>query len=208
MTDGSRPAITLPRPRLALRLGVVGHRTLGDAKAAASIRQRIDEVLDQLALLPGEFAKSPGVAAFHLAGEKPLLHLLTSLAEGADQLVASAILEGEQARARAWDARLTAILPASEAEFLSRFAAADGSDANDYRSRFHALVARAEGPSLPSMAQRVSRTRRSAAAATRRQRADSGNADLLLAVWNGEERRARRYQQSVEEAGAVGVPVI
>ena len=210
MTDGSRPAITLPRPRLALRLGVVGHRVLGDAKATASIRQRVDEVLDQLALLLGEFRRSASVAAFHQPGEKPLLHLLTSLAEGADQLVASAILDGEQARTRVWDARLTAILPASEAEFLSRFAAADGVDADDYRNRFHALVSRAEGSILTldgaTRVQDDALGRRSYEAAAR---TILGNADLLLAVWNGEERRGRGgTEQSVEEAGALGVPVI
>lgn len=79
---------TPPRPRLALRVGVSGHRInrlLADAEKFAEIRLRVREALAEIkraALQVGCWY--PGVYSI----AEPLFRIVTPLAEGADQLVA------------------------------------------------------------------------------------------------------------------------
>jgi hypothetical protein len=130
-----------------LRIGVTGHRVLAE-------RERVAAGVDAtLARIEGRF---PGRA----------LVVVSALAEGADRLVAEAVL-------RRPGARLCAVLPLPAPDYLADFASPES------RDEFLRLLARAdEVVELPA---RVSRAE--AYAAANDQMLDG--IDVLVAVWDG-----------------------
>ena len=131
----------------ALRIGVTGHRVLAE-------RERVAAGVDAtLARIEGRF---PG---------RPLV-VVSALAEGADRLVAEAVL-------RRPGARLCAVLPLPAPDYLADFASPES------RDEFLRLLAQAdEVVELPA---RVSRAE--AYAAANDQMLDG--IDVLVAVWDG-----------------------
>jgi len=131
----------------ALRIGVTGHRVLAEAPR---ILAGVEAALDRIE------------AAF--PGRAPVV--VSALAEGADRLVAEAVL-------RRPGARLVAVLPMPAWDLEADFATAES------RAEFAALLARAaEVVEVPARS-----TREEAYAAANEWLLD--NVDVLVAVWDG-----------------------
>jgi hypothetical protein len=136
-----------------LRIGVTGHRVLADVPRVLA---GVEEALDRIeAAFPG----------------RPLV-VVSCLAEGADRLVAEAVL-------RRPGAQLVAVLPMPRGELVVDFVTAES------RAEFAALLARAaEVVELPARA-----TRDEAYAAANEWML--GGVDVLVAVWDGADAQGR-----------------
>lgn len=152
-----------------LRIGVTGHRVLGDVGAA---RTQVDVVLDRL------------------LGDATAAVAISPLAEGADRLVARAVLDRP-------GSALEVLLPLPEADYLEDFATPAS------RAQFHALMAAARSVAV------VPGTEPSRAAAYERVgRAVVEGCDVLLALWDGEPGAGRGgTAEIVHYARGRGVPV-
>ena len=131
-----------------LRIGVTGHRVLAELpRVAAGVEAALDRIE---ATFPG---RAPVV--------------VSALAEGADRLVAEAVL-------RRSGARLRVVLPMARSEYLADFATPQS------RGAFLALLARADSVAvLPARA-----TRDEAYAAANDRMLDE--VDVLVAIWDGQ----------------------
>jgi hypothetical protein len=136
-----------------LRIGVTGHRVLAEApRVLAGVEAALGRIE----------AAFPGRA----------LVVVSCLAEGADRLVAEAVL-------RRPGSRLVAVLPMPRGELVADFATPES------RAEFEALLARAaEVVELPPRT-----TRDEAYAAANEWMLD--NVDVLVAVWDGVGARAQ-----------------
>jgi hypothetical protein len=160
----------------ALHIGVTGHRRLHDTCALA---ERVEQALATVRAL----AASTGDLA-------PRLAVLSSLAEGADRLVAAVVL-------RQPGAQLEAMLPLPPDDYRGDFA----TDAS--RHEFDRLLARARrttiAPPLPSRDAAYAHAGRQVVA----------RCDVLVALWDGLPARGQGgTAEIVEEARARGVPLI
>jgi hypothetical protein len=117
------------RPRLALRIGVTGHRDIATRypEAAAELSGTLTRLLGAIA---AAVARVAGSAAAREAYSEapPLLRILSALAEGADRLLAEA--------ATPLGYRLSAVLPFPESVYEEDFDEAS-------RGAFRALLSRA-----------------------------------------------------------------
>lgn len=155
-----------------LRVGVTGHRLLADPDAVAAA---VDGVLDRLAAAPDT-----------------RLVAVSSLAEGADRIVADRVL------ARPGSA-LEVVLPLPADDYVADFA--EGSSRADF-ARLLEAAARVEV--VPADDADPSRTAAYARAGTAMLRA----CDVLLALWDGEASRGRGgTAEVVAEARTAGIPV-
>ena len=160
-----------------IRVGMTGHRALDNPER---IRQRVREVLAGgfYSLFDPESRK-----ILSQASRTPLrLTAVTSLAEGADRLIAREI-------GGLPDARLTAVLPLPVEEYGRDF------ETPESRAEFAALLARSRAPVV--IHKRLSEVEAEGAdpAEARRQAyADAGaymvdHCDVLIAVWDGRPAR-------------------
>lgn len=162
-----------------LRVGVTGHRLarlagVDPAGLAAGVREVLERV-DQT-----------------LVGS-PARHLVSSLAEGADSIVADVAL------ALGW--RLDAVLPLPQDDYAADFATGATRDA--HRARVAAANALFELPSDEDSDQDR------AVAYERAGRVVLAQSDILVAIWDGEPARGRGgAAQIVAEAVLRGIPVI
>lgn len=144
------PAQTSQPPRIPIVVGVSGHRDL-DPAHVGTLESRVSEVLSDLAV---RFEHSPIV-------------VLTSLAEGADQLAARVALRDGH--------RIVALLPMPLTEYESDFAS------EELRAELRRLVDAADGiVTLPSGTGTREDLYAAAGAAIARLSA------LLVALWDGE----------------------
>jgi hypothetical protein len=152
-----------------LRIGVTGHRVLGDV---AAVRTRVDAVLDRL------------------LGNATAAVAISPLAEGADRLVARAVLDRP-------GGTLDVLLPLPVADYLDDFATSAS------RADFLALVGLARSVAeVPGV--EAART----AAYARVGRAVVEGCDVLLALWDGEQSAGRGgTAEIVHYAHRRGVPV-
>jgi len=167
-------------PRITLGIGVTGHRLArlpegsapGIAAAAASILEAI------------------GAAAAR-GGAKGPLRMITSLADGADALLADAALE------RGW--RIDVVLPLAREAYSADFAGPVAQDEHARRlAAAHAVFELTEAG-----------TGDHALAYERAGRLVLAQSDLLVAIWDGEPARGRGgAAQIVAEAVLAGIPVV
>jgi hypothetical protein len=129
------------------RIGVTGHRKLADV---AAIEAGVEAAL---AAIEARFPKEP-------------LRILSSLAEGADRLVAQRVLSRP-------GARLIAVLPLPRLDYMADF------ESQQSREEFLALLGEAEA--VIELPPRDSRTE----AYERAGRYVVEHADVLVAVWDG-----------------------
>ncbi|MBK8908469.1 MAG: hypothetical protein IPM60_11355 [Rhodospirillales bacterium] len=181
-----------PRARLALRVGVTGHRPnkLDDKQDAvvAGIRTALAAIEDALSAIGAE-ARAAGC----YRDEDPMLRVVSPLAEGADRMVAHIGLE------RGYD--LQAVLPFAADAYEEDFA--------DERSKaaFRDLISKA------SAVLTLGGDHQAAAARDRAYR-DCGltvlrQCDVLIAIWDGEEAVSSAGTGGiVADALALGVPVL
>jgi len=156
-----------------VRIGVTGHRILMEVD---KIAEGIEEAL---AMIQSAY------------GEQPLA-VLSSLAEGADRLVAEAVLKKP-------DSSLIAIIPFNMKDYITDFGEKDSAS----RAQFDSLLSKAsEVVELPE-------------AATREEGYAQGgdyavdNCDVLIAVWDGQEALGRGGTgEMVARARSQGKPVL
>jgi hypothetical protein len=183
-------AVTVPRPRLAFRVGVTGARALAP-NVVGRLRPLVANVLSLIAKEMTRFAENPvakPVYSVAAAGPVPsTLRLLSPLAEGSDRLVAEEALKAGY--------ELHAPLPFPQGEYEKDFP--QSVDA------FRTLLARAEGLELDGGrgALETESYREIGRFVVR-------NCDLLIAIWDGDrERGIGGTAEIVRFAVATRVPV-
>jgi hypothetical protein len=177
-------------PSIRLRIGVSGHRLPPKlpTEAEAPLRARLDRILatiiDAARSQEGEFPWS------HADNARSEFVLVSSLAEGADRLVAEAGLAAGYS--------LEAVLPFARAEYSIDFATPDS------RSTFEQLLGRASAVfELDGVAEERVRAYQAAGFIM------LSNVDLLIAIWDGDEAAGvGGTAQIVSRAIADGIPVI
>lgn len=184
---GSHP----PRPRLACRVGVTGHR-VGASLAAAEI-PRIRAQLRALLGRCGALAQT--VRRDHadvFSGDAPRLAALCCMAEGSDRLFAVEALDA------GW--QLETVLPFTADEYEKDFS----SDAA--KAEYRALLARAAATleiGDPRREEDPSEAYETAGLVM------LDHADLIVAIWDGGESRGRGGTREItDEAIRRGIPVV
>lgn len=177
------------RPKLGFRVGITGHRTLGQADAA-KLDTVLGAILDDVARTFTKFAQNDMVESLY-AGSQALLRFVSPLAEGADRIGARLAID------RGW--RLTAPLPFPQAIYEDDF---PGSVAE-----FRALldVARRDNQivELDGTRKDVELAYRTVGHFVLR------NSDLLIAIWDGADARGiGGTARIVEAARGYGIPVV
>jgi len=195
-----------PKPRLALTLGVTGHRlmrapTAGEDGGGAS--RPFDVAAVGNALDSTFAAAAAGLAAIGAEAKaafsevSPVVTLISSLAEGADRIAARAALDAGFA--------LDVVLPCPASIYAETFV----DDAS--REEFASLLARARatlvlplaGDSAAPLDERLPATFEAAGLTTLAQ------SDILVAVWDGKPAGGRGGTgQIVEEAARRGAPIL
>jgi hypothetical protein len=168
---------SLPKPRIALQIGITGHRS---NKIADEHRAAVDRALCALYAMIDEsivaIARETQDAVYSSAA--PLVRIVSALADGTDRLAVAAAPGGWQ---------IEAILPMPRAEYARDFFAAKVSDGSN--GEFERLLARAvsvtELPLLAGLDVRdeAGRAQHYHVLGTFLVR----QIDLLVAVWDGEQ---------------------
>jgi hypothetical protein len=166
-----------------IRIGVTGHRKLDDPAAMqAMVKKAIDAEVENL--FPQESRQS--IERVRRAGTTAIsFRVLSPLAEGADRVVARAVLSDP-------DARLDVVLPLALEDYLEDFATEES------RKEFKELLGRCRKP-VPLRTQRIRDDRRDPddQAELRRdayRRVGQyvvDHCDVLIAVWDGQLSRGR-----------------
>ena len=191
-----------PKPRLALTIGVIGHRPNRLPQAQeARLKSEIAKVLDEIAA--GADAAHKTYAAF-FSSLPPSFSLVTGLAEGADTLAAEVALDRA---ARGFT--LAAALPFATEEFEKDF------KSDNARKKLHELVACAKSClELPGERSRPEDSKQEGARKESRSYEATGltvlsQADILLAIWDGGASRGRGgTTEMLNVAARQGIPVI
>lgn len=177
-----------PRPRFTLTLGVTGHRgNRLTPELAAAARPRVAAALADIAAIARSIA---GANTRWFADAPPDLRLVSALADGADQLLATAALDAGYA--------LDAALPFGRGDYVADFPEAAE------RAHFRSLLARA-GTVLELPGDRATAD----AAYSLVGGAILAASDVLIALWNGEGSGGRGGTGDVvQTALAAGKPVL
>jgi hypothetical protein len=176
-----------PKVPLALALGVTGHRPDLIGGRGEQIEQRLAGLFDELRAALDRIAASDAAL---FAADAPRMHLVTPLAEGADQLAASVAL--------AKGCTTEAVLPFSRAAYDHDFA--EGAP----RDRFNALLAAAR-----SVLELPGERATPLAAYVMAGRATIAHCDLLIAIWDGELPRGRGGTGEVVQIALLeGTPIL
>ena len=177
-----------PKPRLALPVGVTGHRPNRlPEEAQAQVAAQIGAALREIAAVVTAVQRSHATV---FSSQTPRLTLLSALAEGADRIAAEAALEA------GW--RLDALLPFPRDDY-----AADFSDA-DSRTAYRALLERADAVlELPGRREEAPRAYEEAGLAI------LDHCAILIAVWDGAPSAGRGGTVEVIDAAVRrGLPVL
>ncbi len=180
-----------PKPRLALRVGVTGHRDQRIAVAPDAVRTTIKDLLGRLGTAMGTVAAAaPG--QFDTAGP-PRLKLLSSLAEGADRIV---IEEG-----CALGLAFEAVLPFPRDDYRRDFSTQAAQAGFDTLLAQAGAVFELDGKTAPG--------RGAAHAYLQAGHVMLRHSDLLIAVWDGNPAAGPGGTADiVTEAVRTGIPVL
>lgn len=178
-----------PVPRLVVRVGVTGHRK-GPELASAELRSVVRQTLQDIKTIAENLLeRSKGF----YAGNKPVLRVISPLAEGADRLVAEEALE--------LDYELQAPLPFPQSEYENDFGRGGSGGTIP---QFRALLQKATAV-LELDGSRASEAEAYEAVGRLMLR----QCDVLIAVWDGTpERGTGGTGQIVREALSIEVPTI
>lgn len=193
-----------PKPRLALTIGVTGHRLHRNPPPAGAPNAHVFDV-DAVEKGLGRFFRATieALAGLDLgvrqpfAATAPALTLVSSLAEGADRIAARAALAAGFA--------LDVVLPCSESIYVGTFTD------DDSRGEFDALLAAARarlvlpltGAPEQAVADRLPRSFEAAGLTMLTQ------SDILVAVWDGKPAEGRGGTGAiVDEAVRWGLPIV
>lgn len=182
-----------PKPPLAFRVGVVGHRPdrLGEADLG-QLGRVIGGILEQTQKAVKAFA---GEHADLFASGDPILRAISPLAEGTDRIFA------EQALALGWE--LCCVMPFAQDEYENDFQPAVALE-DDSLQRFRDLRSRAR-----VCFQLDGSRAEEAAAYGAGGRVVLNQSDLLIVVWDGQRQDKRGgTEETMDEARRKGVPVL
>lgn len=179
-----------PKPVLALRVGVTGHRRSRLAPdQIARINVQIDAVLASVA---EAVRKAHELYAKDFTDAEPIRYFVSALADGADTLAAQRALDA------GW--RLLAPLPFTRESYADDFSASD-------RAEFEGLLKRATAIAELDGARGASLLEENAYLQAGLVTVDQS--DFLIAIWDGEEARGLGGTAMIkEEALAAGKPVV
>lgn len=186
-----------PRPGLAFRVGVVGHRP--DRLRVADL-ERLANVMREILL-----AVKEAVATFHAQQRKlfgdapPVFRAVSPLAEGADRLFAQAALD--------LGFELCCPMPFAQAEFEHDFAPPVALEDNSIE-RFRGLLARAEQEMRLTKFELDGNRADRGAAYGAAGRVVLNQSDLLIVVWDGQSLgKSGGTEETFAEARRRGIPV-
>jgi len=180
------------RPPIAVGVGVTGHSDLPRLDEPA-LRRRVGEVLEIVKSVVEKVGNDPGCP---YSSEAPALRIISGLAAGADQIVASEALEGRHGFT------LSAAIPFDEARYR-----ADFDDSPEALTRFEGLLERAEG--VVQLHGPGDGPARSAISYEAVGSTILSHSDLLIAVWDGEGARGKGgTAEVVRSAHNQKIPVI
>lgn len=190
------PFTSAPRPRLAFRVGVVGHRPNRLKKADIEL---LKDVLKSILEAIKEEVYSINDANKDFF-DKPILRAISPLAEGTDRLFAELALDLEY--------ELCCVMPFPQVEFEKDFAPGNALEPESLE-RFRSLLARAEKESkLTRFELDGSRENQGKAYGTGG-RVILNQSDLLIVVWDGEiQGKIGGTEETFREARDRGVPVV
>ncbi|WOI52919.1 hypothetical protein [Parvularcula sp. LCG005] len=177
------------KPRLALRVGVTGHRQgrLDEADTGA-IRSQIQNVLSRTAAVCENLARTNTC----YDDQPPLLYFVSPVADGTDAMAAEVALE--------LGYKLLVPLPFSAAKVAQSFPDAT-------RPRFDRLIARAD--SVLELVPHASDGQAEDEAYLEAGLATLRHADVMISVWDGEAARGLGGTEMIVEAARDdGVPVV
>ena len=169
---------TPPRPPIAFRVGVVGHRPdrlPADDEGLAIVRSRIAEVLESVSLAVKRFAAGPG-ATLYASGVEPILTANSPLAEGADRIFAEEALR--------LGYRLTCVMPFPIAEFEQDFSGPLSLGA-DSLEHFRGILEGAEAAGVLTRFELNGRRERDREAYESAGRVVLNQSDLMVVIWDG-----------------------
>lgn len=180
----SRP----PKPRLALAIGITGHRP-NRLPEAAQAKVRAD-IADQLRAIAKAAQDVRETYAGVFADEPPRLSLVCGLAEGADRMAAEAGLEQGYL--------LEALLPFSRDNFAADF------ETEESLATYRALLGRAQAVmEWPGRREQADRAYEAAGLAL------LDHSSLLIAIWDGAPGAGRGGTREIMEAAAQrGMPIL
>ena len=183
-------ALAPPKPVLAFRLGVTGHRIARlDPSQIERINNQVQWILD---CTQAGLKHCHGQYAQDYAGDAPICYFVSALADGADTLAANCALSNN------W--RLLAPLPFTKELYQTDFSAANRQEFESLVDKAHAI---AELDGLRTSPVQEDRAYLQAGLVTLEQ------SDLLIAIWDGEEARGIGGTAMIkEQALRAGKPVI
>jgi hypothetical protein len=181
-----------PKARLAVRVGVTGHRPNGlDRADIGALRIRVNEVLKHVSGVAVEVKSSFG--SLYSDGRPPVLRVISPLAEGADMLVA------EEALAEGYE--LQCALPFDRLEYEKDFT--DGGSLEKYRKLLGNATSVLEldgSRATPDLENEAYQTVG---------RMVLAQSDVLIAIWDGEDAKGKGGTgQIVRESLVSEIPVV
>jgi hypothetical protein len=184
---------SLPFPRLVVRVGVTGHRPhkLPPPESQGELRAKVREVLQTIKENARQIL-AKGMEVY--SNEEPELRLISSLAEGADRLVA------EEALSSNLGFNLQSPLP-----FYREDYAAKDFKKPESRAAFHRLL---ESPINTAVLELDGVIERDEEAYEAAGRVMLSQCDVLIAIWNGEAGKRGGTEQIVNEARSSEIPVL
>jgi hypothetical protein len=184
-------------PKLVVRVGVTGHRPPKlDKSNQSAIRNSVRVVLAEILSVTRDIEANSSFAYKH---DEPELHVVSSLAEGADRIVAE---EGVALRAI-----LQVPLPARRDEYRKDFCSQNSE--LDSAARFDSLLAQAANVfELDGKRKRDDDEFLPPSAYAAAGHIVAGHCDLLLAIWDGKRGEEGGTAQIVREAIRAGIPVV
>jgi len=196
-----------PRPKLALTIGITGHRLHrvalpGDPDGAtpasapsiqeAQVRAAIDGVLNLLVDTLGDMRHR---FQDWFEGATPIIALTSSLAEGSDRIAAQAAL--------AKNMPLDVVLPCPRARYEETF------DDDASRQEFAGLLDKARATLTLQLAADVNTEQSLGRAYELAGLTVLAQSDILIAVWDGQPARGRGgTAEIVDEAARLGTPIV
>jgi hypothetical protein len=197
-----------PRPRLALAVGVIGHRPNRLPLEPTKLATIANEIAAVFAAIGRQAAAANNAEYF--SGQRPVVAVISALAEGADRLGAHAAIARKQvADDTGVGFELDVPLPFSVDLYKDDF------KTEESKSEFDTLLRQARSVLvLPGERGRADDTPQKAPLREKRAYEDAGltllnQSDIILAVWDGETSAGRGGTRNLLDIAALsGTPII
>jgi hypothetical protein len=200
-----------PRPRLALAVGIIGHRLNRLPSEQTKLATIANEIAAALAAIGREVAAAHSVYAEYFSDQRPVIAVISALAEGADRFGARAAIALKHAAANdaGVDFQLDVPLPFSVDVYKEDF------KIEDSKSEFDTLLRAARSVLiLPGERGTPDDSNQKATLRENRSYEDAGitllnQSDVILAVWDGEAGAGRGGTRDLLDIAALsGTPII